>query len=640
MKFGPKTTRKILLVLVLLFTLTGLLWTSKKATVKYPSLDKGKYPTLDKIKGFYNDKISAFQKKPNDHLVVYPRSFSSESKEKLEDHFNTYLGGITGNLKVLSYNGPKSPLTNKIREDKYHKHEISLYDSVKDIGGDVDKCQPDINKKIKLDVTNSNTFGFSFEKIVRKLVQQLKDDPAILELKGFFNEDLEKHLEEGKTGDHWFKFAGTSVWLEQYGVHFMISRMMYSPPGPKKRSVLSLLYGQVYDEDWNEIENIDLIMPSSDSLTNDKSFRSINFPSFLPIPFYHDANYLLKRFYGPEDARMLLVKNDNGIEEPLIVFNAYHRKGSDEIKIDEASSSIKFEYYRSMFVGWPFQFQLGKQNVDGSLNPKHANNEYTKITELRNIASPRLKVQKNWTPFVSNKARQVDGYDKNIYFVYRWQSLEIMKCQLTSITDVSQCTFEYKRVDDLPIDASVGDLRGGTELISINNIFPSLDSHFKSDTEVWVGFSRAHIKSCGCGSSMYRPNLAILYKDGNKFKISQLSEFFSLDVKVTGWSDPEKVCQSREPDALIPNGISSWDVNSHMSGLEQVHEDYITLILSAGDAVDHKIHIKNLLKAIIGQTSLLSSKEENGYNDDLVLCSLRYSKDFCAAYGKEQLKEN
>ena len=109
---------------------------------------------------------------------------------------------------------------------------------------------------------------------------------------------------------------------------------------------------------------------------------------------------------------------------------------------------------------------------------------------------------------------------------------------------------------------------------------------------------------------MYRPNLAILYKDGNKFKISQLSEFFSLDVKVTGWSDPEKVCQSREPDALIPNGISSWDVNSHMSGLEQVHEDYITLILSAGDAVDHKIHIKNLLKAIIGQTSLLSSKEE------------------------------
>lgn len=97
-----------------------------------------------------------------------------------------------------------------------------------------------------------------------------------------------------------------------------------------------------------------------------------------------------------------------------------------------------------MFVGWPFQFQLGKQNVDGSLNPKHANNEYTKITELRNIASPRLKVQKNWTPFVSNKARQVDGYDKNIYFVYRWQSLEIMKCQLTSITDVSQCTFEYK----------------------------------------------------------------------------------------------------------------------------------------------------------------------------------------------------
>ena len=109
-------------------------------------------------------------------------------------------------------------------------------------------------------------------------------------------------------------------------------------------------------------------------------------------------------------------------------------------------------------------------------------------------------------------------------------------------------------------------------------------------------------------------------------------------LRVTGWSDPGKVCQSREPDALIPNGISSWDVNSHMSGLEQVHEDYITLILSAGDAVDHKIHIKNLLKAIIGQTSLLSSKEENGYNDDLVLCSLRYSKGFLCCVWKRTIE--
>lgn len=637
--FGPKTTRKALLVLVLLFTLIGLVWTSNKAAAVHSSINKIKYPSLEKIKGFYNDKISAFHKKPNDHLVVYPRSFSSEVKEKLEDHYNTYLAGTTENLKVLSYNGPKSPLTNKIRDNKYHKHQISLYDSVKNIEGDIEKCQPDINKKINVDVTDSNTFGFSFEKIVRKLVQQLKDDPSIKELKGFFEDDLEKHLQEGTAGDHWFKFAGTSVWLEQYGVHFMISRMMYSPPGPKKHSVLSLLYGQVYDEDWNELENIELVIPSSDSLTNDKSFRSINFPSFLPIPFYHDSNYRLKRFYGPEDARMLLVKNENGIEEPLIVFNAYHRKSSDETKIDEASSSIKFEYYRSMFIGWPFQFQLGKENVDGTQNPKHSNNEYTKLIELRNIEHPRLKVQKNWTPFISNKARQVHGYDKNIYFVYRWQSLEIMKCQLSDISDISKCTFEYKRVDDLPFDAKVGDLRGGTELISINNIFPSLNNHFKSDTEVWVGFSRAHIKNCGCGSSMYRPNLVVLYKEGRKYKISQLSEFFSLDVKVTGWSDPKKICQPREPDALIPNGISSWDVNSHMSGLEQVHEDYITLTLSAGDAVDHKVHIKNLLKVILGQTSLLSSKEEYGYNDDLVSCSIKYSKDYCAAYGKEMIKE-
>lgn len=633
---GTKSARKALLLVTFLLTVLGLVWTSKKAVVRYPSLDKIKYPSFDKVKGFYNDKLSSLSSKQSHQLVVYPRTFSSESQEKLEDHYNTYFGGMRKDMKVLSYTGPESSLSNKIREDKYHKHEISVYDSVKDIGGNAEKCQPDMNKKIDLEITKSQTFGLSYEKIVKKLIQQLKEDPAILELKTFFNDDLEKHLQDGSAGDHWYKFAGTTVWLKQYGVHFMISRMMYSPPGPKKKSILSLLYGQIFDENWNELENVELILPSSDSLNKEQPFRNINFPRFLSIPFYHDSNYRLKRFYGPEDARMLLVKNENGIDEPLIVFNAYHRKGADETKISEASSSIKFEYFRSMFVGWPFQFQVGKENVDGAQNHKYSDIEYTRVKELRNRDSPRSKIQKNWTPFISNKARQADGYDRDIYFVYRFQNLEIMKCQLTGVSDVSLCTFEYKRTEDLPLDAKVGDLRGGTELISINSIFPSLDNHFKPDTEVWIGFSRAHIRNCGCGSSMYRPNLVVLYKDGDKFKVSQLSEFFSLDVKVIGWSDPQKICQPREPDALIPNGISSWDVNSHIVGLKQVHEDYITLTLSAGDAVDHKIHIKNLLKVMLGQTSLLSSKKENGYNDDLVMCSLKYSIDFCAAYGKAE----
>lgn len=632
---GTKAAKKLTLLLFLLLTIVGLIWAAENASSRKTSFKKLKYPSFERIKSIY-DKISITLSK-SVRLVVYPRLFSSDSKEKLQDHYNTYFGGLNQDIEVFSYNGPQSPLNNNIRKDNYHKHEISMYDSISDIGGSVDKCQS-LNKNIGLEITQSQILEFSYEKIVRILIQQMKDDPAILELKGFFNDDLEQHLQDGSAGDHWYKFAGTTVWLEQYGVHFMISRMMYSPPGPKKHSVLSLLYGQVYDENWNELENVELVLPTPNTLNKDKSYRSIKFPSFLPIPFYHDSNYRLKRFYGPEDARMLLVKNKDGVDEPLIVFNAYHRKTSDEIKIDEASSSIKFEYYRSMFIGWPFQSQLGKQNVDGTQKSKYANNEYTKVTELKFSGSPRLKVQKNWTPFVSNKARQADGYDKNIHFVYRWQNLEIVKCRLADHSEISQCTFEYKRDESLPLDAKVGDLRGGTELISLSNIFPELDNHFKLDTEVWIGFSRAHIKSCGCGSSMYRPNLVVLYRDDNVFKIAQLSGFLSLDIKVTGWSNPQKICQPREPDALIPNGIASWDVNSHMVGLKQVHEDYVTLVLSAGDSIDHKIHIKNLLKVVLSETSLLSSDNKLGYNDDLVVCSINNSKDFCAAYGKLQSK--
>ena len=47
-------------------------------------------------------------------------------------------------------------------------------------------------------------------------------------------------------------------------MYFMISRIAYSPHGVKNQPVVSLTYGQLFDRNWNEVKNINLLVPSND----------------------------------------------------------------------------------------------------------------------------------------------------------------------------------------------------------------------------------------------------------------------------------------------------------------------------------------------------------------------------------------
>ena len=48
----------------------------------------------------------------------------------------------------------------------------------------------------------------------------------------------------------------------------MISRIAYSPHGVKNQPVVSLTYGQLFDRNWNEVKNINLLVPSNDPSKN------------------------------------------------------------------------------------------------------------------------------------------------------------------------------------------------------------------------------------------------------------------------------------------------------------------------------------------------------------------------------------
>ncbi|ODV77105.1 glycosyltransferase family 91 protein, partial [Suhomyces tanzawaensis NRRL Y-17324] len=522
---------------------------------------------------------------------------------------------------------------------------FDIFAASADINGDYGQCSI-LHKRKTIQVSKPQSFTTTRRDIVNRFFASGSEYAK--EFAYFFKENpISDQVKHNTVDQYWYRLAGSLVYLEQYGVHFMVSRMVYSYDKRRDKPALSLVYGQIFDENWKELPNVELVVPSNNpDIHNDEKeeaqkFTAISYPDFLPFPAYHKFNINKDGYYGPEDPRIIVVKNPKGYEEPLVLFNANHRKILEE-EIEEASKSkVLFKEYRSMFMSWPWQFQRGKLNME-DLKSKHNSNLYTRVIELKIENSMRLLAQqKNWTPFISFQERVAEGYDKYIYMVIRWNNIEVLKCSLTENFDnsVSSCSFEYKMRTTEVLDG-VGPLRGGTEMVNVNMLlhehvekFPQLQhelDRIPEGREVYLGFARAHFKECGCGKGFYRPNLVTLVKDNaSQYKLHDVGSFMSLNVPVTSWdlSRDLEECINGLPNLLIPNGVSAWDirkVGTHVL-------DYLTLSFSVNDHTVDMVHIQGLLRYLLPG---LNENGHFGYDNDNVKCAMDLSSAYCTAYGE------
>ena len=95
---------------------------------------------------------------------------------------------------------------------------------------------------------------------------------------------------------HWYQFIGSTVWLQQYGVHLMISRIIYTEVD-QGLPIISLAYLQLFDRNWNELNDVELIIPDYETTTTTTTqskykYKSIIYPYFAPIPIYHNVKQL------------------------------------------------------------------------------------------------------------------------------------------------------------------------------------------------------------------------------------------------------------------------------------------------------------------------------------------------------------
>lgn len=179
----------------------------------------------------YNDttrKYTTIEKQHTDiggngTTILYPKNLQLDQTALLQllnttETTNPFVQYI-GNSSSIAFSQLNQTLVN---------HSIQVFDPF----SNSDNCL-DLMTETQLTISQNIIIKELFEIMVKRLMHQLDTEPAFKELAPFFQNKLSLHLRMRSYHKHFYKFAGTSVWLKDYGVHLMISRVIYSQKGKK-----------------------------------------------------------------------------------------------------------------------------------------------------------------------------------------------------------------------------------------------------------------------------------------------------------------------------------------------------------------------------------------------------------------------
>ncbi|RLV94163.1 Beta-mannosyltransferase 7 [Spathaspora sp. JA1] len=492
-------------------------------------------------------------------LSAFPNSQTKEYKVKykIKPEFEAKLKQLNSYDKIKSF-----PLSQQLIEESQNPISLKTYTDPFPYINDKPRDYVFDEANMCRNILFEDTFEVSPQKYLNAdhdtFMTELSKNPEFVKILEMARNKFKPTIPEEK---QWLRFGGSSVWLPQFNCHYMVSRVLFTPTGIANKAFASFLYIQLFDSDWEELPAMTLETPYEEDvlkkalrgdgtfdeliMTKILNFRKQTFPYILPISFDYQFDVRNgKYYYGPEDPRILLRTNPLGFEEPLIVFNM------KDLKL------IK----RVMHLYLPFS---------------------NKLQVLRKRTEKYANIEKNWTPFISKTKSindmQEERGDMKLNFIYSIMPLEVLVCEI----DTAVCDFLQK-----PVKADydyVGPLRGGTQLVPLplSDMLPaSIREKFALpyNRQIYLGWARAHLNDCGCGESMYRPNMVIVVEDYDSatdkyfYKLGDVSEYIDFQAYVPPWVTPKldqqgnlieetpKQCEGR--NVLIPNSIAYWDISS------------------------------------------------------------------------------
>ena len=334
----------------------------------------------------------------------------------------------------------------------------------------------------------------------------------------------------------WHRMSGSSVWLPTHQVYLLVARATFGDP---YSPIISFLRGQVFNEDWEPLDNFDLTWGN----------KTFNFPLMfdVPIPFNQDGIWL-----GTEDPRIIL--EDNVLDaEPIVIFNMV---------------APITDWKRAMYLYRPFTGNL------------------TLLT-INDFNRERPGMEKNWAPFFvpqySTKNSKLRVSNEYIHFVYKNKPLVVLRCHL----NCGDCTWAFEQ--SVPLELfhkhreDGGDLRGGTNFVPVPL---SLSFAIRDRVDVWLSFPRTHVDT-NCGA-LYRPELVIMTRVDNQFYLSFASESLSFGSAIV--EDDPDVDPCSKGRIMIPMSISRWDTLPHIQ-------------IDPGVGVDSGVHDRHAIAPFLDSRS-------------------------------------
>ncbi|KAK6456377.1 uncharacterized protein RJT20DRAFT_95907 [Scheffersomyces xylosifermentans] len=424
-------------------------------------------------------------------------------------------------------------------------------------------------------------------KMIRDMAKKLykSGEYPILE-KCFLDKEDEK--EKDILRDKWFKFCGSSTWMDQYKVHFLVNRIVYSHKAHRNMPTISFVNAQVFDENWTEI--LDYKFPHS----------NLTFPSILPLQI--DPNPSGKdEIMGTEDPRVILRKyidpyTNEAHQEPVIIFN---------------SRRTEINWKRAMHFHRPLTTpeKTVRMTIEGM--------------------KPRSR-EKNWAPFF-------DEDSSSINFVYSFNPLRVLKCDLATGVCRKISGPDFQKQD-------VGALRGGTNIIRVPSSF--LPRGVAKLREYWFGIARSHDDDCGCLHIVYRPHIFLISRDigSSNYTLDYVSSLVDFNINAETWNPALKNAKCKDgKNVLIPNSIAYWDTAPAGDNSDEP-SDIMGITISEADRTNKIIHVKGILKHI--RTVLggdleriiehYQETEHNGRENELLGgCATSLANDYCKKAQKD-----
>lgn len=461
------------------------------------------------------------------------------------------------------------------------------------------------------------------------LSKELKDDKD--------SKKTEAEIVEGQ----WFRFGGSSVWLESEQCYLVFSRVVYSRIKEKNHPHVSLVRAQAFDKDWNELleknipyvdsplpdnineqlQNLDDELAIEDcsgyhhetrefeqcnvnraknQLTYDKTKAQIMSKYYMTYPTILDINFNANGDWrGPEDPHIIL-RDTGNTQEPVVIFNMDDPGGDG----------------RRMFSFMP----------------------HRKIDPLMKLKAPSRSLrasEKNWTPFFHpSDLTQNELSRGSVHMIYSFSPLEIFKCSLND--GICHVVFDASTLE-LSEDNKFDGMRGGTQFIPLPQGIPKI-----AGKNIWVGFPKLHISHCGCGDIFYRPMLDVLVESGGVYHQELVVPAMDFDIDVLSWDLKSTDCMGT--NILSPNSITNWDV-VHQDHRTKLFTDYMTLTVSESDSLTRVVTLRGVLNYILGiyeDKEILNDFIPSRQSDDIIKktmsCLIEQAGLHCRKYGDSHRK--